>query len=198
LLKRAGRLLRLFYGEEFVVDEPKEEIYVSTYPEAGSANGDDLISLLTRRIKEHEKMMELAYELQERTEENEMPRFIRSLLPSLDGFERILNFAREYPKSEEIDNWLKSVESLYFRQIRLLRNFGLKAVETVGKPVDLNYHEVVDYRPTKDYPHNEVIQEMQKGYLYRGKVLRDAKVVVACNEPNMKGENTSHGENPRP
>ena len=52
----------------------------------------------------------------------------------------------------------------------------------MGKKVDLNLHEVVEYRASADHPNDTVIGERQKGYVLRGKLLRDAKVVVAYNE----------------
>ena len=105
-----------------------------------------------------------------------------TLLPTLDGFDRVLSAARGYEGSEEIDNWLKSIESLYFRMLRMLESYGLFQIQAVGKKVDLNMHEVVEYRSSANYGNDIVISERQKGYVFRGRLLRDAKVVVAHNE----------------
>ena len=55
-------------------------------------------------------------------------------------------------------------------------------MDTIGKPVDLDRHEVVEYRRSDEYTHNTVITERQKGYVFRNKIIRDAKVVVSHNE----------------
>ena len=47
-------------------------------------------------------------------------------------------------------------------------------------------HEVVEYRASEDHPNDVVISERQKGYVFRNKLLSDAKVVVAYNE-RLKG-----------
>jgi molecular chaperone GrpE (heat shock protein) len=53
---------------------------------------------------------------------------------------------------------------------------------TPGKLVNFDIHDVVEYRRTNQYPHNTVIKELQKGVVFRDRLLREAKVVVACNE----------------
>src|SRR5690606_3110013 len=109
-------------------------------------------------------------------------RILKSLLPTLDGFDRVLHLGRSYPQNELIDNWLKSVESIYYRLLGTLENFGLYQMRVVGSKVDLNLHEVVEYRPSADHPNDVIISERQKGYILLGKLLREAKVVVAYNE----------------
>lgn len=116
---------------------------------------------------------------------DEFGRFVKQLLPFLDNFAHLLDMARERPPSEEVNNWLKSVEALYFRITSLLETFDLRFVNSIGKEVNLDIHEVIDYRFTDQFPHNTVIKEHSKGVVFRGHLLRDAKVVVACNP---KGE----------
>ncbi len=64
----------------------------------------------------------------------------------------------------------------------MLESYGLFQLKAVGAKVDLNLHEVVEYRPSTDHMNEIVISERQKGYVFRGKLMRDAKVVVAYNE----------------
>ena len=111
----------------------------------------------------------------------EMEGLMKKFLPFLDGLERVLFLGRSHPQTDEIANWLTSVESLYFRLVNTLEKFGLKAIDAVDKPVNLECQEVVEYIPTREHGHNVVIKERQKGYYYQGKLLRDAQVVVANN-----------------
>lgn len=145
----------------------------------------DVISIVSELMRENESYLELVSKLQYRRDKitnEELEHLIKSLLPFLDGMEHILNLARLHPPSSEVNNWLKAIESLYFRIINILEKEGLEIISTLGKPVDLNYHEVVEYIPTKNAPHNTVIAERKKGYIFRNKVIRDAKVVVSYKE----------------
>lgn len=145
--------------------------------------GFDVLSMAQETLRENERLHEVARQLEQRRDNpDETERLIKSLLPTLDGFDRVLHLGRSYPQGEVIDNWLKSVESIYFRLLNTLENYGLYQMRTVGSPVDLNLHEVVEYRPSSDHPNDRVISERQKGYILNGKLLRDAKVVVAYNE----------------
>jgi molecular chaperone GrpE len=172
------RLFRKFTAGEFPVDQKPLPVYLS-----GDENAHSLMELAAGILGENDRLQDLNAELQKRNgTSGEVEKFIRSLLPTLDSFDRVLHFARTYPKNEEIDNWLKSVESIYFRLLNMLESFGLFQLRTVGSMVDLNLHEVVEYRPSADHEHETVISERQKGYVFRGRLLRDAKVVVAFNE----------------
>jgi molecular chaperone GrpE len=146
-------------------------------------NGRDIMSMASESLRENERLHHLAQELETRRDRpEEAERLIKSLLPTLDGFDRVLHLGRSYPQNDMIDNWLKSVESIYFRLLNTLENFGLFQMRTVGSKVDLNLHEVVEYRPAADHANDTIISERQKGYILNGKLLRDAKVVVAYNE----------------
>jgi len=180
-------LIDLLMSNYFTIDEAKEEIYESpkTSPVESRelVNGqEDLITLISRVMVENERLQDIRDELESLSTSPEyLERFMRRIIPLLDGFERILNLARQYPPSEEVDNWLKSVETIYFRLFHILEKYGLKPLDTVGKHVNLDFHDVVEYRSTLDYSPDTVISERQKGYTFNGKLIRDAKVVVAYN-----------------
>ncbi len=116
--------------------------------------------------------------------------FFRRILPILDGFDNIFKFVeRTHPERDEtLNNWLKTLESLYRRLLSALEKEGLVAIESVGKPLDLTYHEVIDTREEPEVPNNTIIEEMVKGYKFGRRVLRDAKVIVAKNPsaPSLK------------
>ncbi|MCL5271049.1 MAG: nucleotide exchange factor GrpE [bacterium] len=192
-----------FYPEEFVVDEKPLEITVpdkdaeSTNEKSpvaeeamaaldavfGRSNGGtDLLSQTTQLLLEQVRLAEMA-KLAEagRARDDEFSRFVRQALPFLDNFSHLLELAREHPPSHELDAWLKNTEALYFRITRLFEGFGLRFINSVGKTVDLDYHEVVEYRSTTEFPHNTIIKELQKGVVFRGRLIRDARVVVARN-----------------
>lgn len=106
---------------------------------------------------------------------------IKKLLPVVDGFERLFELADESGarEKEELGNWLKNFEVLYKRFLKVLSQEGVHPIESVGQPIDLDHHEVVDVHIDDSLTPGTVVKEEQKGYYFRDKVLRDAKVVVA-------------------
>ncbi|MBI1291091.1 nucleotide exchange factor GrpE [bacterium] len=110
----------------------------------------------------------------------ELRNLAKGLLPSLDALDRIIEFGDSYEqKAESFENWLTSVKALRTRLLRTLETIGLTAINSVGTEVDLEFHDVVAVVPAGNFPANTVVSEQQRGYLFRSKLLRDAKVVVA-------------------
>ena len=190
------------FPEEFTIDQSPEPVYAPLEQDSEKANdtaderqerfsfeemfrgntSQDLLSQMSALLMEQVRLAERARQLEMKGAGNdEFGRFTKQVLPFLDNFSRLLEMAREYPPSEEITNWLKSVEELYFRIINLLESYDLRFINSLGKVVNLDIHEVIDYRFTDQFPHNTVIKDVQKGVVFRGHLIRDAKVVVACN-----------------
>ena len=103
---------------------------------------------------------------------------IGKLLGVLDDFDRAI----ESVPAEEVTNpWVEGME-LVERKLRgVLEAEGLTAIEAVGMPFDPNLHEAVVHEETADYPDNEVIGELQRGYRLHDRVLRPSLVRVANN-----------------
>ena len=110
---------------------------------------------------------------------------LRKLLPVLDGFERVFTLAEGSGarNNEDLANWLKSFEGVYKRLVKILSQEGVQPIETVGQPIDLDCHEVVDVEQNDEASPGTVVKEEQKGYLLEDRVLRDAKVVVTRPRP---------------
>lgn len=148
---------------------------------------EDLGETISRLMRDNADLLQEVENLKQSSSGSaETGKLLKSLLPTLDGFDRVLHLGRAYPQDDTIDNWLKSVESIYFRLLNTLENYGLYQLKTVGSKVNLNLHEVVEYRPSIDYPNDTIIRERQKGYILHGRLLREAKVIVAYNERSQQ------------
>jgi len=102
---------------------------------------------------------------------------IGKLLAVLDDFDRALE---NVPKDIE-EGWVDGVR-LVERKLRgLLEAEGVRQIEALGQPFDPNLHEAVVHEETADYPDNQVIGELQRGYRLRDRVLRPSLVRVANN-----------------
>lgn len=175
--------MNLFFKQFMRQEFPIEAVPVEV-SEVEEHHGDkDLKSLVGKLMFENERVNEINSKLKkQKASPKQLEKIIKDLLPTLDGFERVIYLGQAYPQGEVIENWLKSVESIYFRLLNLLETHGLFQLKTIGAKVDLNLHEVIEYRPSPDYENDTIISERQKGYIYLGKLLREAKVVVAYNE----------------
>jgi molecular chaperone GrpE len=98
---------------------------------------------------------------------------VRSLLPTLDDFERALK--AETPDKE----YAKGVELIYTRFYDTLKRLGLEPIETAGQMFDPNHHEAVQREQTEDAEDQAILGELQRGYNFKGKLLRPAWVKVA-------------------
>jgi molecular chaperone GrpE len=98
---------------------------------------------------------------------------VRTLLPVLDDFERAL-------KVETADRELaKGMELIYQRLFEGLKKLGLEPIDSLGKPFDPQVHHAVDKVETTETAPDTVLEEFQKGYNFKGRMLRPAMVKVA-------------------
>lgn len=104
---------------------------------------------------------------------------VRVLLPVLDDFERAM-------KAESIDREYSSgIELIYNRFYETLKKLGLEPMESKGQPFDPQVHHAVDMVETTEAPDHTVIDEFQRGYNFKGRLLRPAMVKVAVG-PSQK------------
>jgi len=102
-------------------------------------------------------------------------RIISSLLPVLDNFERALESAK---KNKDFDSFSQGVEMIFRQFMKILEEEGLRPIEAVGKPFDPNLHEAM-FREESDQEENIILEELQKGYYLKDKVIRPSRVKVS-------------------
>lgn len=101
---------------------------------------------------------------------------VEQMLPIVDNFERSL--AIENP-SEEIAGFLKGYEMIYKQIVALLENQGVKVIETEGKEFDPNFHQAVMTVSDENYKPGMIVEELQKGYMLKDRVIRASLVKVS-------------------
>jgi molecular chaperone GrpE len=102
---------------------------------------------------------------------------VRALLPILDDFGRALKV--EHAGSE----YTKGIELIYQRLSESLKKLGLEPIISVGQPFDPNIHHAVEKQETEDAPEGTVLEDYQRGYNFKGRLLRPAMVKVAVGPP---------------
>lgn len=100
---------------------------------------------------------------------------VKDILPILDDFERAL-------KVETSDcEYAKGIGLIYQRMFETLKKMGLEPIEAKGAQFDPNLHQAIERVHTKDAEDMTVLDEFQRGYNFRGKLLRPSMVKVAVN-----------------
>ncbi len=98
---------------------------------------------------------------------------VRDLLPVVDDFDRAM-------KADSTDKeYARGIELIYGRLVDLLKKAGLEPIEAEGKQFDPHLHQAVEKVQTTDAPDHTILSEFQKGYFFKGKLLRPSMVKVA-------------------
>lgn len=108
---------------------------------------------------------------------------IRGLLPALDSFERALKHRNPKVPAE----FYKGIELIHNELVDVLRKAGLDPLHTLGETFDPNFHQAVETVESSQHRHHEIVEELQRGYRLRQRLLRPAVVKVAV-EPSTSSD----------
>ena len=139
------------------------------------AEYDELRDRLARMQAEFENARRRAAKEQQDFRDFAAADVIKTLLPVIDSFERALQ-----AKSEG-GEFRSGVELIYKQLQDALARLGVKAVPAKGEVFDPHYHEAIELVETTDAPDHQVIEELQRGYKFKDRLLRPAMVKVAKN-----------------
>ena len=103
-------------------------------------------------------------------------KLIFSLLSVIDELELALSSGKETENKQAL---LDGVEMTLKKMYTTLEREGLAKIEVVGKTFDPKLHEVAIEVPTKEHDEGVVIEEVRKGFMLRGKVIRPSMVKIA-------------------
>jgi molecular chaperone GrpE len=103
-------------------------------------------------------------------------RLIEMLVPVIDNFERALQAAQT---NNDFDSFAKGVDMIFRQFDQVLSNEGLQRMETVGKPFNPEYHQAVMQVESEEHEEGIIVEELQKGYILKDKVIRPAMVKVS-------------------
>lgn len=100
---------------------------------------------------------------------------ITDLLPAIDNFERAMKMEVD---NEQAKSLMQGVEMVYRSLLDALKNEGVEVIEAVGKEFDPHLHQAVMQAEDENYGSNIVVEEFQKGYMLKDRVIRPAMVKV--------------------
>lgn len=100
---------------------------------------------------------------------------IEKILPVVDNFERGFS---SIPEEEKGTSFAAGMEMVYKQLMTELEKMDVKPIPAVGEEFDPNLHNAVMQVESEEYETGVIAQELQKGYTYRGTVVRHSMVAV--------------------
>lgn len=145
------------------------------------AEREALLDRLARLQAEFDNARKRAVREQQEFREYAAADVIKNFLPILDSFERALKAGGE-PNSNSNSNEFRNGIELIYRQFQdALQKIGVQPIVSVGQAFDPRVHEAVEMVDTTEVPDHHVLDELQRGYKYKERLLRPAMVRVARN-----------------
>jgi molecular chaperone GrpE len=144
---------------------------------------DNFKDLFLRKAAEFENYKKLMKEEWQKNIDFANERIIRNLISVLDHF----RLALMIPSSDEA--FKKGVEMIYNELLQVLRMEGLELISGSGGDFDEKIHEAIELVETNELPPGKIVEEVQPGYILRGKLIRPARVKVSKEKAKENNEN---------
>ncbi|MEG2322569.1 MAG: nucleotide exchange factor GrpE [Bacilli bacterium] len=155
-------------------DEPKKvckknglEIKIHELEDSLLRSKADFINYRKRLEEEQSKMLKYCNE-----------DLIKEILPILDNFERAINMD-DTNLTDEVSKFLSGFKMIYCNLINILKSNGVVEIDGNNKPFDPTYHEAILTEKRDGVEALMVLDVLQKGYILKGKVIRQACVKVS-------------------
>ena len=141
------------------------------------AEKEELMQTLIRRQADFENYRKRIERERQEEHRRGTGRVIEELLPVLDALERAIKVYGD-PQHSEVR---KGLELIYRQMWDLLARLGLERIAAAGKMFDPHVHQAIERVETAEHPDGTVLEIVQDGYLYHGRVLRPSSVRVAAH-----------------
>lgn len=151
--------------KEEIVELKKKAEERDTYLDQLLRTKAEFMNYQKRMVKENESTSQFAVQS-----------LILDFLPELDNFDRALKLA---DNSKDFDKFVEGIKLIEEQLFKVLGKYGVEPIETVGKAFDPNLHEAVMEEENNEMPHHTIIDEFQRGFLLKERVIRPSKVKVS-------------------
>ena len=106
---------------------------------------------------------------------------IKDILPFVDSLDRALDHA----DSSDVQAFKEGIKLIQEQLLSCLKKHGVEKIDSVGLDFDPNFHEAMMQVESEEHAENKVVNEVQKGYLLNGRLLRPSKVCI-CKKMNKE------------
>jgi molecular chaperone GrpE len=152
-------------------DDPLDRLRIER--DGLKAERDEVKELLLRRQAEFDNFRKRTEKERSEYVQYAGSEIVREMLPVLDDFERALKNDCGSPE------YARGVEMIYNRMYESLKKLGLEPIDTAGASFDPHLHQAVERVETKDAADGTILGEFQRGYRFKGRLLRPSMVKVA-------------------
>jgi molecular chaperone GrpE len=139
------------------------------------AERDELRDRLARAQAEFDNARKRSIKEQQEYREYAVADAVKALLPSIDSLERALQVKSDAAELRA------GVELIYKQLLAALARLSVNPIVSKGEAFDPRYHEAIEMVDTTDAPDHQVLEELQRGYKFKDRLLRPAMVKVARN-----------------
>lgn len=167
-------------GAEEAAESSEEASKKKRFFEKKKDKKDEQIEELTDKLK---RQMAEFDNYRKRTEKEKSSMYeigakdvIEKILPIVDNFERGLATVSEEQKN---DPFVEGMDKVYKHLMTTLEGIGVKPIEAVGQEFNPDLHNAVMHIEDEELGENVIVEEFQKGYIYRETVVRYSMVKVA-------------------
>lgn len=178
-------------GADDAAEQPSPPLEAGESDAAADAGADDpearIAQLETEKAELYDQLLRQRAEFENarkrlERDSGEMRRFaeaglVESLLPILDAFERAAASVKDAGQEE----FSKGVELIYRQLVDTLTQAGLEPLESVGKVFDPICHHAIERVESAEFGDQEIVEELQRGYKFKDRLLRPALVKVAVH-----------------
>ena len=154
------------HKKEHKKDKKLEELQneINTLKDKNMRIAAEMVNTLRRKDEETNRLLKYSNES-----------LITELLPVIDNFERALNVDA---KTTDIESYQKGMTMIYNSLKNILEKFEVKEIEAEGIEFNPRVHQAVLMEHDESKPHNVVVEVLQKGYMYKDRVIRPTMVKV--------------------
>ena len=138
------------------------------------AERDSLLDRLARSQAEFDNARKRAAKEQQDFREYAVADAVKTMLPTLDSFERALATS-----TGDNSEFRGGVELIYKQLQGSLAKLGLQPITAKGEPFDPNLHQAIEMVDTTEVKDHHVLEELQRGYKLKDRLLRPSMVKVA-------------------
>nr|WP_294466397.1 nucleotide exchange factor GrpE [uncultured Sellimonas sp.] len=137
---------------------------------------EDLTDKLTRQMAEFDNYRKRTEKEKSAMYEIGAKDIIEKILPVIDNFERGFQSVEDGKKD---DPFVDGMDKVYKQLMKTLEDAGVKQIEALGQEFNPDFHNAVMHVEDEDAGENIIVEEFQKGYMYRDSVVRHSMVKVA-------------------
>ena len=137
---------------------------------------EELTDRLTRQMAEFDNFRKRTEREKSQMYEIGAKDIIEKILPVIDNFERGL---AAVPEESKEDPFVEGMEKIYKQIMTTLEGVGVKPIEAVGQEFNPDFHNAVMHVEDEEVEENIIVEEFQKGYMYKDYVVRHSMVKVA-------------------